>query len=130
MTWTYDPTTDVGKVRLRISDTDVTRQILLDEDIEAFLDMAGGSPVLAAAMALESIAINEILCLKVVNLMGAIVTDAASAAKQLIALAKSLRQEYAQMGDADSPGFVSIEMVDDTFGRREKFRKVTEAGSV
>jgi hypothetical protein len=126
MTWTYDPTTDVGKVRLRISDTDTTRRILDDEDIEAFLEMSGDSVVLAAAMALESIAINEVLCLKVVNLMGAIVTDAASAAKQLLALAKSLRAEYEQMGDPDSPGFLSIEMVDGVFMRREKFIKETE----
>jgi hypothetical protein len=126
MTWTYDPTTNVGKVRLRISDTDTTRRILDDEDIEAFLEMSGDSVVLAAAMALESIAINEVLCLKVVNLMGAIVTDAASAAKQLLALAKSLRAEYEQMGDSDSPGFLSIEMVDGVLMRREKFIKETE----
>jgi len=129
MTWIYDPTTDVGKVRLRISDTQVSRPVLDDEDIEAYLDMASDSVPLAAAMALETIAINEILCLKVVNLMGAVVTDAASAAKQLLALAKSLREEHMTNATADSPGFVSIEMADDFLQRREKYAKTVEEES-
>jgi len=126
MTWSYDPSTDIGKIRLRVSDTDTNRRIMDDEDYQAFLDMAGGSVTLAAAMALESIAVNEVLCLKVVNLMGAIVTDAASAAKQLLAQAKTLRAEYAQLGDGGS-GFISIEMVDGPEMREEKFWKVTES---
>jgi len=129
MTWTYVPTTDVGKVRLRISDTEESRPVLDDEDIEAYLSMAGDSVPLAAAMALETIAINEILCLKVVNLMGAVVTDAASAAKQLIALAKSLREEDLTNATAASPGFVSIEMADDFLQRREKYAKTVEEES-
>jgi len=129
MTWSYDPSTDIGKVRLRVSDTNATRQIMDDEDYQAFLDMAGGSTTLAAAMALEAIAVNELLCLKVVNLMGAIVTDAASASKYLLAQAKTLRAEYAQMGDGTSPGFVSIEMISDPFQREEKFLKVVEEES-
>lgn len=129
MTWTYDPTTDVGKVRLRISDTEMTRAVLDNEDIEAYLDMAGNSIPLAAAMALETIAVNEILCLKVVNLMGAVVTDAASAAKQLKALAQTLREEHAANATADAPGFVSIEMADDFLQRREKYYKAVEEES-
>lgn len=126
MTWTYDVSTDIGKVRLRVSDTDTTRRIMDDEDYQAFLDMAGGSIPLAAAMACETIAMNELLCLKVVNLMGAIVTDAASAAKQMLAQAKTMRNEHATLGDGGS-GFISIEMVDGDEMRMEKFWKVTEA---
>jgi len=126
MTWNYDPSTDVGKVRLRVSDTDTTRRIMDDEEYTAFLEMAGGSVPLAAAMALETIAVNEIMCLKVVNLMGAVVTDAASAAKQLISMAKGLRAEAASGIDAGA-GFVSIEMVDGIDMRAEKFTKVMES---
>jgi hypothetical protein len=130
MTWSYDPTTDVGKVRLRISDTQVARPIMDNEDIEAFLSMAGDSIPLAAAMACEAIAMNELLCLKVVNLMGAVITDAASAAKQYRALAETLRAEAANPPvDADSPGFVSIEMADDFLQRREKYAKTVEEES-
>jgi len=129
MTWTYDPSTDIGMVRLRVSDTDASRRIMDDEEYTAFLAMAGGSVVLAAAMALETIAVNEVLCLKVVNLMGAIVTDAASAAKQLLAQAKTLRAEYASMGDGGS-GFISIELVNGQDMREEKFWKAEEAGDI
>jgi len=129
MTWTYDPSTDIGKVRLNCSDTDITRKVMDDEDYQAFLDMSGGSVALASAKALEAIAVNEILCLKVVNLMGAIVTDAASAAKQLLAQAKTLRAEYAQLGDG-GPGFLSIELVNGPDMREEKFWKVQEEESI
>jgi len=126
MTWSYDPSTDIGKVRLLVSDTDPSRRVMDDEDYQAFLDMAGGSVTLAAAKALETIAVNEVLCLRVVNLMGAIVTDAASAAKQLLAQAKTLRAESAELGDG-GVGFLSIEMVNGPEMREEKFWKVTEA---
>jgi len=129
MTWTYDPSTDIGRVRLLVADTDTSRRIMDDEEYQAFLDMSGGSVVLAAAKALETIAVNEVLCLKVVNLMGAIVTDAASAAKQLLAQAKTLRNEYATLGDGGS-GFVSIEMVNGAEMREEKFWKVEEADDI
>lgn len=129
MTWTYDPSTDIGRVRLLVADTDTTRRIMDDEEYQAFLDMSGGSVVLAAAKALETIAVNEVLCLKVVNLMGAIVTDAASAAKQLLAQAKTLRNEYATLGDGGS-GFISIEMVDGPEMREEKFWKVEETDAI
>lgn len=126
MSWTYDPSTDIGKVRLRISDTQVDRPLMSDEDISAFLEMAGGSVPLAAAMACETIAMNELLCLKVVNLMGAVVTDAASAAKQYRAMAATLRAEHEATASADRPGFVSLELVDDFLQRREKYLKTIE----
>jgi hypothetical protein len=55
-TWTYDLATDIGKVRLLISDTDiipVTDAQFSDEEIQVFLTMEG-SVNLAAALALET----------------------------------------------------------------------------
>ena len=57
MTWTYDLTNDIGKVRLLISDTDiapVTDAHFSDEEIQVFLTMEGDSVNLAAADALEA----------------------------------------------------------------------------
>ena len=57
MAATYDLTTDVGKVRLMIGDTDVTPASdahFTDAEIEAFLTMASNSLLLAASYALES----------------------------------------------------------------------------
>ena len=54
---TYVLTTDVGKVRLLIGDTDVTPITdaqFTDAEIEAFLSMASNSLLLAASYALES----------------------------------------------------------------------------
>jgi len=54
MAATYDLTTSIGKVRLLISDTDVTDAQFTDEEITEFLTMASNSVNLAAALALEA----------------------------------------------------------------------------
>ncbi|KKL78369.1 hypothetical protein LCGC14_2025560 [marine sediment metagenome] len=54
MAFTYDITTNRGKVRLLISDTDSTDYQFEDDEIDAFLTMASGSLLLAASYALES----------------------------------------------------------------------------
>ncbi len=53
MTTTYDTSTNIGKVRLLIHDTDITSAHFTDEEIQVFLDL-GGTVYLAAALALES----------------------------------------------------------------------------
>ena len=54
MTVTYDITTLVGKVRLKISDTDTTTYIFTDEEITYFLTENSNSVNLAAADALDA----------------------------------------------------------------------------
>ncbi|KKM04014.1 hypothetical protein LCGC14_1768620 [marine sediment metagenome] len=57
MAHTYDVTTDIGKVRLLIGDTDITPTTdaqFSDEEIQAFLTMASSSLLLAASYALEA----------------------------------------------------------------------------
>ena len=57
MTATYDLTTNVGKVRLKIADTDVTPSTdahFSDEEIEVFLDEADDDILIASALALEA----------------------------------------------------------------------------
>lgn len=54
MTTTYDLTTNVGKVRLKIADTDITDAHFTDEEIQIFLDEADDDILLASALALES----------------------------------------------------------------------------
>ncbi len=53
MTATYDTSTDIGKIRLLIHDTDITATQFTDEELQIFLDL-GGTVYLAAALALES----------------------------------------------------------------------------
>ena len=57
MTHTYIVSTNVGRVRLLIGDTDIsptTDAHFTDEEIEAFLSLASDSVYLASAMALEA----------------------------------------------------------------------------
>lgn len=121
MTWTFNPTTDLGKCRLLCSDTDATRQIMSDEDLAAFIVMAGHY-MPAAAMALDSIAANEVLSLKVLNIMG-MATDGASVAKMLMLRAQKIRDDYERYAAANGPGFATAEMPDGSFAWEEKILK-------
>ena len=56
-TYTYDVTTNIGKVRLLIGDTDIsptTDAQFSDEEIQVFLTMGSSSLLLAASYALEA----------------------------------------------------------------------------
>ena len=97
MSFTYDPATDAGKVRLLISDTQDTNHIFEDTEIASFLDISE-DPRLAAAMALESIAVSEVLLLKVITTQN-LSTHGEKMGRILKELAESLRvrvdQDYA-----------------------------------
>ena len=117
----YDPSTPLGRVRLLTSDTDSTRPILQDEEINAFLSMSGSSVMLAAAFALDSIATNEVLCEKVVTILG-LQTDGASVATTLSARALQLRSDYAKY-ENDDPLFGTAEFADGVFQAAEEVAK-------
>ena len=97
MSFVYDPSTDAGKVRLLISDTQDLNHIFEDTEIASFLDISG-DPRLAAAMALESIAVSEVLLLKVITTQN-LSTHGEKMGRILKELAESLRvrvdQDYA-----------------------------------
>lgn len=128
MTWTFDPATDLGKCRLLTTDTDTTRQIMSDEDLAAFVVMAGHY-MPAAAMALDSIAANEVLSLKVLNIMG-MSTDGASVAKMLMLRAQKIRDDYDRYCAANGPGFATAEMPDGAFAWEEKYLKEWQRGHI
>jgi len=54
MTTTYDLTTLVGKVRLRVGDTDTANAVFTDEEITIFLTAEGNDVDLASAAVLEA----------------------------------------------------------------------------
>ena len=62
-TFTYDLTTDVGKVRLLCRDTASATAIFSDEEIQVFLDMEDNVVKLAAAQAMENAASNQSIIL-------------------------------------------------------------------
>lgn len=67
MTFTYDLSTNCGKVRLHIPDTDSVNQIFSDEEIAAFLTANSSNVLRAAAFAVYTLASNQAYILKQVS---------------------------------------------------------------
>lgn len=110
MTYTYDPDHPEGfrvrdQVRLLINDVDSAHPVFSDAEIAAFLDLAAGVVLLAAAQALDTIADNEALTSKVLKTQD-LQTDGAKVADSLRARARALRDQHADSVDDD--GFFDI----------------------
>jgi hypothetical protein len=94
-----DYSTPAAKVRLLISDIDLTSPIFNDEAIAAFLEINGDSVKRAAASALLVIAANEVLVQKRIRLLD-LATDGPAEAEALRKLAAQYRDE-AEYEDTD-----------------------------
>ena len=114
MAFTYDLTTNRGKVRLLITDSDYQNPIFQDNEIDMFLSIAAENDIrLAAAEALETIARSEALVQKKIKLLD-LTTDGPAVAKSLMESARLLRDEAANETDIDW-----IEVGLTTFNREE-----------
>lgn len=117
MAFTYDVTTDRGKVRLVITDTDEDNAIFQDAEIDAFLTITKVNDEndlrLAAAMALDTMASSEAIIQKRIELLD-LKTDGPAVAKSLREHAKELRRQVDEEFDFDW-----AEMNVDTFSQRE-----------
>lgn len=115
MAFTYDLATDVGKIRLLIPDTSWESAVFSDEELTAFLALESSSVRRAAALALETVAANETMTLKVLKLLD-VQTDGAKVGEALIGRAALLRQQAAaDDAAAGYAGFEIAEMVVDDF---------------
>jgi hypothetical protein len=56
MSFTYDPATDRGRVRLLVRDTAESGAVFTDAEIDALLDLANDSVLLAASLACRDLA--------------------------------------------------------------------------
>lgn len=123
MTFTYDPTTDRGRVRLLCRDTVEAAAVYEDAEIDAFLALGSSQVLLAAAFALENLAANETLVQKRIKLLD-LQTDGPAQAAELRALAAALRTQYASM-----PAYDVAQMVVDasTYLQRVYDDAATEA---
>ena len=117
-----DYTTDLGQVRLLIADTDETNPVLTNEQVTAFLAIEGGSVQRAAAAALETIAVDQALVLKVIQTLD-VKTDGAKVAESLLKRAAGLRAQ-ADAADVDADDdFAIAEFADPVFGYRDRMRR-------
>lgn len=121
MTATYDPNTNIGLVRLKITDRDLTDPIFQDEEISAFLAFEG-SVLRASAGLLEAIAVDQVLVLKVIKLLQ-LSTDGAKVADTLLKLAGRYRDQADFVDAASGGNFDWAEFVDDQFAARERLTK-------
>lgn len=122
MTFSYEPSTELGQVRLLIPDKDEGHVIFQDEEIQVFLDMNDTSPRRAAAEALETIASDQAMVLKVISLLD-LRTDGVSLAKELRERASRLRELAAQADAEDEALFDWAETADNAFQKRERVWK-------
>lgn len=109
MAFTYDSTTDRGKVRLLGRDRKTPGHLYEDTEIDTFLSMAGNSVFLAAAFMLENTAADQVLLLKHITLLD-IKTNGPLVSAELRELAKQLREQHDASGDA-SDGLAIVEFV-------------------
>ncbi len=139
MAFTYDPTTPAGQVRLLIPDTDSSNFIFADDEINAFLFIESSqnlyvspqsaptalplnsvyvpqiySPLLAAALALDSLAGNSARLAGVLQILD-VKLDLSKAAAALHAQAESYRQREENQGH-----FAIAEQVSTQFQARER----------
>ena len=99
MAFTYDPTTDIGRVRLLAADTDEDNFIFSDAELTVFLEIEGGSKRRAAAMALEALANDKATIAVRVQRGGGISEDLTSVPTLLLAQAQRLRDQAAENED-------------------------------
>lgn len=128
---TVDFTTPAGQVRLLIADTDDTDFVFPDAAIDAFLALIPSGDVrLAAAQALDVIAVSETLVLKVMQTLDT-QTDGAKVAAALKAQASELRRQVTEGPDGGGD-FDVADIVVDGHTLRERlvheFERRTDTG--
>ena len=119
--FTLDPTTDIGMIRTIIQDKDVELALFSDAEINALLALNGSDVRLASAAALDIMASNQAMVLKVIRLLD-ISTDGAAVARALREHANRLRTDVAETDSVEGGLFDYAEMVTNAFTARERLR--------
>lgn len=118
MTYTYDVETDIGRVRRTIPDRVQASAIWTDEEIQSFLNDEDGWRR-AAALALETMASDNVLVMKVMTIQN-IRTDGAAVSRALLERAKTLRSLADQADATSGDAFDIAETVLNDFGFRQQ----------
>ena len=122
MTYNYNLTTSIGKMRMIIPDRVEAEAMFTDEELTAMYSMEGSSVKRGAALALETIAADEALVSKAIKILD-LQTNGPAVAKSLLDRAKALRDQ-AQLDDPDeiAGGFDIAEPAFTPFGVRQVIR--------
>lgn len=122
MSFTYDASTSIGKVRMLIPDRDEQHAVFTDEEIQAYLEMNDSSVKRAAAEALETIASDNAMTLKVISLLD-LSTNGAATSSALMARAAKLRESADQAEAGAEALFDWAEPAETVFQQRERIYK-------
>lgn len=123
MAFTYDLTTDIGKVRLLIPDRTETPLYFFEDDEITYLLTAEGSNIKrATALGLETMASDEAYVQKMIKLMD-LTTNGPAVSEELRARAASLRKQADDEDAATTAEFDIAEWVVNDFSFRERVDK-------
>lgn len=126
--FTYDLTTDLGLVRRFMRDTDPTAPIWDDAEVESFLVMESGSVWGAAALALETLATDQLFLLGKIQVEGLSI-DGPAAADAYLKAAALLRQHAMTHGAVVDSGFDIAEILNSDWVRDEYLWNLVWAGA-
>lgn len=115
MSYSYDPATAAGRVRLLSADNDERTSLFSDSEINAFLDLNAGRVLLAAAQALEGKAANRAEMQRIVPEGQS--SDGTTVSAELRRLAQRYRDQDA--ADPTGAGFDIAELDLDDFSWRD-----------
>lgn len=116
---TLDPATDIGAIRMIVQDKNVEQLLFSDADISALLSLNGNDVRLSAAAALDIMASNQAMILKVIRLLD-LSTDGSAVARALREHANQLRTDAAETDSVEGGLFDYAEMATNAFTAREK----------
>lgn len=115
MTFTYERSSSArDQVRLLISDVNPDEAIFQDEEIDQFISLQNNNVFRSAALALRTIAANQVMVLKVINLLD-LQTDGASVARELREQANELDKQAIARGS-----FAIAELTPTAFAKRQR----------
>jgi len=123
-TFTYDLDSadstllNISYIRNRIRDIDASFPIFVDAEVKAFLVMEGFNLKRTAALALETIAADEVQVQKVIKILQ-LSTDGAKVAAELRANARLLRDQADNEALTEGATFGIAEWVVDDFSYRD-----------
>jgi len=127
--FTLDETTDIGAIRMIIQDIDIELAMFSDAAITRLLGLNGNDVRLAAAAALDIMASNQAMILKVIRTLD-LSTDGPSVARALREHATQLRADVEAADSSDGGLFDYAEIVTNAFTMRERVRNQMLRGDV
>lgn len=127
MSYTYDPTTNIGRIRRTLPDKTEDDAFWTDEELQSFLDDEDNNWRRATALALETMATDDLLVLKVIRIQN-LETNLDRAMTALLKRAATLREQASIAESTDSDAFEFVDMINNEWQLEERVLKQAARG--